>query len=255
MAKYEKLTNTLQKLSENLCDSNKECFIIGISGGSGSGKTTLAENIVKKLSQKSVTILSMDSYYKELSDEDEALAHEGRFDFDHPSAIDSDLLFKHFTMLKEGKTIDVPIYDFVTHSRTGNTIKVGGVGVIIFEGIMTFCYRELLKLMDLKIFIDTDAELRLSRRILRDICERGRQVQDIVRQYFSFVKPAYDSFIAPTKLHADIIVPCEGANSVAIDLLVCSIEKRLIEHMSQRRSNPRSPSMTLFEEETVLATA
>ncbi|VDO14276.1 unnamed protein product [Rodentolepis nana] len=366
MAEYEKLTSAFQKLSENLFDSKQACFIIGISGGSGCGKTTLAKNIVKQLGQKSIIILSMDSYYKELSDEDKALAHEGRFNFDHPSAIDSQLLFKHFSMLKEGKTIEVPIYDFVTHSRTGKTVKVDGVRVIIFEGIMTYCYQELLELMDVKIFVETDAEVRLSRRLLRDIrergrqelsdedkalahegrfnfdhpsaidsqllfkhfsmlkegktievpiydfvthsrtgktvkvdgvrviifegimtyCyqellelmdvkifvetdaevrlsrrllrdirERGRQVNDIIRQYFSFVKPAYDNFIAPTKSRADIIVPFEDANPVAIDLLVCGIGRLLIEHLKRRCSSVRSTNATLYEEEPPLARA
>lgn len=255
MAEYEKLTSAFQKLSENLFDSKQACFIIGISGGSGCGKTTLAKNIVKQLGQKSIIILSMDSYYKELSDEDKALAHEGRFNFDHPSAIDSQLLFKHFSMLKEGKTIEVPIYDFVTHSRTGKTVKVDGVRVIIFEGIMTYCYQELLELMDVKIFVETDAEVRLSRRLLRDIRERGRQVNDIIRQYFSFVKPAYDNFIAPTKSRADIIVPFEDANPVAIDLLVCGIGRLLIEHLKRRCSSVRSTNATLYEEEPPLARA
>ncbi|VDO00962.1 unnamed protein product [Rodentolepis nana] len=170
----------------------------------------------------------------ELLDKEKALAHEDRFNFDHSSAIGSQLLIKHFSMLKEGETIEVPIYEFVTHTRTGNKLKVD-----LSQRTVTYYYQELLELMDVKIFVETDAEVRHSRRLLRDIRERGRQVNDIIRQYFSFVKPANDNFIAPTGSRADIIVLFKDANPVAIGRL-------LNEHLKRRCSSVRSTNTTPY---------
>ncbi|KAM7537656.1 hypothetical protein Aperf_G00000074381 [Anoplocephala perfoliata] len=233
MPTIKELMTVSQNSNQNEAKESEGCFIIGISGGSGSGKTTLAENIIKRINHRGIFVLSMDSYYKDLSEGEKVLARKGCFNFDHPSSIDSDLLFEHFSLLKQGKSIDVPEYNFATHSHTGKTNTIHGASVIIFEGIMAFCYEELLKLMDLKIFVDTDSELRLARRLLRDIYHRGRKVEDVIRQYETFVKPAYDTFIAPTMSVADIIIPCGGANPVAIDLVVSGIEKRLNERSRQ----------------------
>ncbi|KAM7534409.1 hypothetical protein Aperf_G00000112339 [Anoplocephala perfoliata] len=213
-----------------------KCFVVGICGGSGSGKTTVAQKIIEKLNVSWVSILSMDSYYKVLSEEEKLLAKDGRYDFDHPSAIDSQLLINHLSRLKEGKSIQVPEYDFSTHSRVAKTRTLYGANVIIFEGIMAFCYPELLKLLDLKIFVDTDSDERLSRRLMRDICCRGRQIEDVLLQYNTTVKPAYDTYIAPTMSMADIIIPGGGENAVAIDLIVRVVEKRLKEHSHHLRS-------------------
>ncbi|VDN99594.1 unnamed protein product [Rodentolepis nana] len=213
-----------------------KCFVVGICGGSSSGKTTVAQKIIEKLNVSWVSILSMDSYYKVLSEEEKLLAKEGRYDFDHPSAIDSKLLIDHLSRLKEGKSVQVPEYDFSTHSRVAKTRTLYGANVVIFEGIMAFCYPDLAKLLDLKIFVDTDSDERLSRRLLRDICYRGRQIEDILTQYETSVKPAYDTYIAPTMSMADIIIPGGGENAVAIDLIVRVVEKRLKEHSHHLRS-------------------
>ncbi|VUZ54561.1 unnamed protein product [Hymenolepis diminuta] len=213
-----------------------KCFVVGICGGSGSGKTTVAQKIIEKLNVSWVSILSMDSYYKVLSEEEKLIALEGRYDFDHPSAIDSKLLINHLSRLKEGKSIQVPEYDFSTHSRVAKTRTLYGANVVIFEGIMAFCYPELSKLLDLKIFVDTDSDERLSRRLLRDICIRGRQIEDVLLQYETTVKPAYDTYIAPTMSMADIIIPGGGENAVAIDLIVRVVEKRLKEQSHHLRS-------------------
>ncbi|VDM33739.1 unnamed protein product [Hydatigera taeniaeformis] len=213
-----------------------ECFVVGICGGSGSGKTTVAQKIIERLNVSWVSLLSMDSYYKVLSAEEQQLAKEGRYDFDHPSAIDIKLLIDHLSRLKEGKSIQVPEYDFSTHSRIAKTRTLYGANVVIFEGIMAFCYPELTKLMDLKIFVDTDSDERLSRRLLRDLCCRGRQIPDILHQYDTTVKPAYDTYIAPTMSMADIIIPGGGENAVAIDLIVRVVERHLKEHSHRLRS-------------------
>nr|CDS21471.1 uridine cytidine kinase 1 1 [Echinococcus granulosus] len=217
-----------------------ECFVVGICGGSGSGKTTVAQRIIERLNVSWVSILSMDSYYKVLSAEEKQLAKEGRYDFDHPSAIDIKLLTNHLSRLKEGKSIQVPEYDFSTHSRVAKTRTLYGANVVIFEGIMAFCFPELTKLMDLKIFVDTDSDERLSRRLLRDLCCRGRQIPDILHQYDTTVKPAYDTYIAPTMSMADIIIPGGGENAVAIDLIVRVVEKHLKEHSHRLRSEQAS---------------
>uniref|UniRef100_A0A0R3WFK8 uridine/cytidine kinase n=1 Tax=Taenia asiatica TaxID=60517 RepID=A0A0R3WFK8_TAEAS len=240
-----------------------ECFVVGICGGSGSGKTTVAQKIIERLNVSWVSLLSMDSYYKVLSPEEKQLAKEGRYDFDHPSAIDIKLLINHLSRLKEGKSVQVPEYDFSTHSRVAKTRTLYGANVIIFEGIMAFCYPELTKLMDLKIFVDTDSDERLSRRLLRDLCCRGRQIPDILHQYDTTVKPAYDTYIAPTMSMADIIIPggtflgclskiiirnCNGGeNVVAIDLIVRVVEKHLKEVSAVwyffSSSLPRTPTL------------
>ncbi|VDD83815.1 unnamed protein product [Mesocestoides corti] len=212
-----------------------KCFVIGICGGSGSGKTTVAQKIIERLNVSWVSLLSMDSYYKVLSPEEKELAKKGLYDFDHPSAIDSKLLINHLSRLKEGKSIQVPEYDFTTHSRVAKTRTLYGADVVIFEGIMAFCYPELTKLMDLKVFVDTDSDERLSRRLIRDITCRGRHVTDVIHQYTSSVKPAYDTHIAPTMSIADIIIPRGGENTVAIDIIAKHVEKRLNEHAHRLR--------------------
>ncbi|XP_015795957.1 uridine-cytidine kinase-like 1 [Tetranychus urticae] len=204
-----------------------EPIIIGICGGSASGKTTVARKIIETLDVPWVTLLSMDSFYKVLTPDESKLARSNEFNFDSPDAFDFDLLIETLAGLKEGKRVDVPIYNFVTHSREKRSRATYGANVIIVEGILIFYHKKLLDLMDMKVFIDTDSEVRLARRLKRDIAERGRDLEGVMKQYNTFVKPSFENFIAPTVIHADIIVPRGGENQIGINLIVQHIHKRL----------------------------
>ncbi|UJR27846.1 hypothetical protein I4U23_009111 [Adineta vaga] len=205
----------------------KEAFMIGICGGSASGKTTVAQNIVEKLNVPWVTLLSMDSFYKVLDDEQHELASENNYNFDHPDAFDFDLLLETLKNLKMGRQVDIPLYNFTTHSRESHTKILYGANVVIFEGILSFASKEILDILDMKIFVDTDADIRLARRLERDITERGRDIDGVIQQYTRFVKPSYDHYIAPTMIYADLIVPRGGENKIAIDLIVRHVNREL----------------------------
>ncbi|XP_077496693.1 uridine-cytidine kinase-like lethal (2) k01209 isoform X6 [Amblyomma americanum] len=205
-----------------------EPFVIGICGGSASGKTTVAKKIIEALNVPWVTLLSMDSFYKVLGEEQHKLADDNQFNFDHPDAFDFDLLIETLKKLKEGKRVEVPIYNFVTHSREKRFKFMYGANVIIFEGILCFTNKELLNMMDMKIFIDTDSDIRLARRLKRDITERGRDLEGCLGQYERFVKPAFDHYIAPSMVHADLIVPRGGENHIAINLIVQHVHTQLV---------------------------
>lgn len=201
--------------------------VAGICGGSASGKTTVATKIIEALDMPWVTLLSMDSFYKVLTPEqhDQALANE--YNFDHPDAFDFDLLIPTLQRLKEGRKVDVPIYNFVSHGRESKTKTMYGANVIIFEGILAFYNPEVLAMCDMKIFVDTDADVRLARRLKRDICERGRELEGVLKQYITMVKPSFQHYIAPAMVHADIIVPRGGDNTVAIELIVHHVHTQL----------------------------
>jgi len=225
----------LQALKVNFGgSSSQQPFIIGVAGGSASGKTTVCQDIVANLAGKRVVIISQDSFYKSLGEEARRLAKENKYDFDHPNAFDYDIFVDTVRTIKSGscnnnnKGIEIPIYDFKTHSRViGKTEQLPPADVIIVEGILIFFSQELRELMDMKIFVDTDADVRLARRIRRDIKERGRDLDGVLTQYETFVKPSFDDYIMPTKKYADIIIPRGGANRVAIDLLVQHIKVKL----------------------------
>ncbi|CAF1259929.1 unnamed protein product [Adineta steineri] len=205
----------------------KEAFVIGICGGSASGKTTVAQNIVEKLNVPWVTLLSMDSFYKVLSEDQHHQASENNYNFDHPDAFDFDLLLETLKNLKMGKQVDIPLYNFNTHSRESHTKVLYGANVVIFEGILSFASKEILEILDMKVFVDTDADIRLARRLERDITERGRDIEGVIQQYTRFVKPSYDHYIAPTMIYADLIVPRGGENKIAIDLIVRHVNREL----------------------------
>ncbi|KAH7643099.1 uridine-cytidine kinase-like 1 [Dermatophagoides farinae] len=206
---------------------SKESFLIGICGGSASGKTTVAKRIIEALDVPWVTLLSMDSFYKVLNDEQQELARKNEYNFDHPDAFDFDLLIETLRKLKDGKRVDVPIYNFVTHRREKITKTMYGASVIICEGIMIFAKKELVDMMEMKVFIETDSDIRLARRLQRDITERGRDLEGVLKQYNQFVKPMFDFYIQPSMVHADIIVPRGGENRVAIDLIVQHVHTQL----------------------------
>ncbi|CAL2040624.1 hypothetical protein CAEBREN_03449 [Caenorhabditis brenneri] len=219
--------------------SLKHPFVIGVCGGSASGKTTVAEKIVERLGIPWVTILSMDSFYKVLTPEEIKEAHESKYNFDEPKAFDFDLLYEILKRLREGKSVDVPVYDFNTHSRDPNSKMMYGADVLIFEGILAFHDERIKNLMDMKVFVDTDGDLRLARRIVRDVTDRGRDIDGIMEQYFTFVKPAFDKYIAPCMDSADLIVPRGGENDVAIDMIVQNVMAQLVERGYDRNQNNR----------------
>jgi len=202
--------------------------LIGVCGGSASGKTTVARNIIEGIGIPWVVLLSMDSFYKGITTEkDKKLAATGDYNFDHPDAFDWEAMRDILTKLKEGKSVEVPIYDFNLHARVAETKRIYGATVIVFEGIMSFCDEYLRDIMDVKVFVDTESDIRLARRLMRDISQRGRQLNDVLNQYDRFVKPAYDKYIAPTLNNADIVVPRGGSNKVAINLIVKHVMREL----------------------------
>jgi len=213
-----------------------EPFVIGVCGGSASGKTTVANKIISELGVPWVTLLSMDSFYKVLTEQQHQLAGLNEYNFDHPDAFDFELLLKTLLRLKEMKKVEVPIYNFVTHRRESKTVSMYGANVIIFEGILAFHMEEIRDTLDMKIFVETDSDVRLARRLKRDISLRGRDIHGVMQQYENHVKPAYDSYIAPTMQHADIIVPRGGENEVAINLIVQHVQTQLTNRGFKLRS-------------------
>jgi len=200
-------------------------LIIGIAGGSGSGKTTVVKKIIKSLPKDSVSIISQDSYYK---DNGHKTAEEReKINFDHPSSIEFNLLIKHLEMLKEGNSIEMPIYSYLTCARAKETITIIPKKVIIVEGILILTSPRMRDRMDIKIFVDADADDRLMRIIWRDLEERGRSFQQVLEHYEKYVKPMHLQFIEPTKRYADIIVPQGGKNQIAIDILSSRIKINL----------------------------
>lgn len=197
-------------------------LVIGIAGGSGSGKTTLASLILERVGAEKIAFLPHDAYYKDLSDL--PLNQRATINFDHPDSLDTSLLIEHIKCLREFKPVDIPIYDFKSHSRTGETIQVLPKQVIMVEGILIFSEPELRPLLDVKIFVDTDADLRFIRRLERDINERGRSTDSVIHQYLATVRPMHLEFVEPSKRYADVIVPEGGLNEVAMDMVVARLE-------------------------------
>tara|TARA_B110000908_G_scaffold18917_1_gene21268 strand:+ start:803 stop:1408 length:606 start_codon:yes stop_codon:yes gene_type:complete len=200
-------------------------LVIGIAGGTGSGKTTVVNQIINELPEDEVCVISQDSYYKATDN----LSYEERIkiNFDHPRAIDFDLLETHISDLKSGKIIQQPIYSFKTHNRTKDSIETHPRKVVIIEGILIFNSKKLLDLFDIKIFVHADADERLIRRVRRDIKERGRDIDEVLDRYKDTLKPMHQQFIEPTKKFADIIIPNDRYNSVAIDIVRTVINERL----------------------------
>ena len=201
-------------------------LIIGIAGGTGSGKTTVVHQIMNELPETEVGIISQDSYYKQ----NVGMSYEERsnINFDHPRAIDFELLVQHLKELKAGKTIDQPVYSFVTHNRTDDTISTHPRKVMIVEGILILTNPELREMFDVKVFVHADSDERLIRRLKRDIAERGRDMEEGLNRYQTTLKPMHQQFIEPTKAFADIIIPNDKYNTVAIDVVRAVINQRLV---------------------------
>ncbi len=198
-----------------------DIMIIGIAGGSGSGKTTLAQKI-KDFFHDEVAILCHDYYYK--SNSDIPFEERKKLNYDHPNSFDTELLIDHLKKLKKGQTINHPVYSFVEHTRVNEIVEVQPKKVIIVEGILIFENKELCDLMNIKVFVDTDADVRMIRRLLRDVKERGRDLDSVVNQYLRTVKPMHEEFVDPSKKRADIIIPEGGANIVALNMLLEQIK-------------------------------
>ncbi|MGE5463332.1 MAG: uridine kinase [Syntrophothermus sp.] len=197
-------------------------LVIGIAGGSGSGKTTVAQAILQRVGSDRIAYLQHDSYYKDLRGLPPAQRNE--FNFDHPNSLETELLVRHIAALRNGKPVEVPIYDFSTDSRTTETYTVQPRNVILVEGILIFTEPALRKVFDIKIFVDTDPDLRFIRRLERDIHERGRTTDSVVKQYLHTVRPMHLEFVEPSKRYADIIIPEGGHNQAALDMVVARVE-------------------------------
>jgi len=206
---------------------HKTPLVIGIAGGSGSGKTTAADIILQKVGKQRIAYLQHDSYYRELTNL--PLNQRREVNFDHPDSLDSDLMKEHILTLKQWKSIEVPVYDFTTHSRTNETVHVEPRRVILVEGILIFAEPALRSLFDVRIFVDTDADIRFIRRLRRDIEERGRTTEMVVKQYLTTVRPMHLDFVEPSKRYADVIIPEGGLNEVAMDMVIARIESMLKE--------------------------
>jgi len=200
-------------------------FIFGIAGGSGSGKSTVARKVAEGLSTSSVAFIDMDAYYKNFSDL--TLDERRKLNWDHPDAFDFDLLCAHLQRLSDGKAIDKPEYDFVTHLRSETTRHIEPPDVVVIDGILLLVDERVRELCDVKVFVDADADIRLIRRIKRDTRTRGRPLEEVLDQYLSTVQPMHLQFVEPSKRYADVIVPRGGHNAVAIEMILAKIQRRL----------------------------
>jgi uridine kinase len=200
-------------------------MIIGICGGTGSGKTTVANRILESVSKGEVVFLQQDSYYRNL--DQLPLDYRNVVNFDHPSAIDNELLIEHLRALKQGRPVEIPLYDFKTHSRREETLHVEPQPIIIIEGILIFAEPRLLDEMDIKVYVDTPDDIRFIRRLRRDVAERGRTVESVIEQYLATVRPMHTQFVEPSKRCADVIIPEGGHNLVSISLISGRIRERL----------------------------
>lgn len=202
-----------------------EPVVLGVAGGTGSGKTTVARTILEAAGTDRIAFLAQDNYYRDVAwtGPSEIAAHN----FDHPDALDTPLLVSHLRALKSGIAIELPVYDFVSHRRTGRTQRVEPRPVVLIEGILLFAERSIRELLDFKVFVDTDPDVRLVRRIRRDLTERGREISDVLRQYMKTVRPMHLEFVEPSKRWADVIVPEGGENRVALAMVIARVEQLL----------------------------
>jgi uridine kinase len=200
-------------------------IVIGIAGGSGSGKTTIAQEVLSRVGAEKISFLPHDAYYRDFGDL--SFSKRSTINFDHPDSLETTLLIEHIKTLKSGKDVELPIYDFKTHSRTAKTIHIEPQPVILVDGILIFAEPELRDMFDMKIFVDTDADIRFIRRLQRDISERGRTFDSVILQYQQTVRPMHLKFVEPSKRYADVIIPEGGFNIVAMDMVVARVRALL----------------------------
>ncbi|MBC7790368.1 MAG: uridine kinase [Anaerolineae bacterium] len=200
-------------------------LIIGVAGGTGSGKSTVARRVAQALDAASVAFIDMDAYYRDLTHL--SLEERRHFNWDHPDAFDVGLLVTHLEKLSAGKAIDKPVYDFLAHVRAAESVRIEPADVIVIDGILLFVDARIRELCDVKVYVDADADIRLIRRIQRDMTLRGRSFQEILDQYLKTVRPMHLEFVEPSKRYADVIVPRGGHNSIAIEMIVAKIQRRL----------------------------
>ncbi|WP_348636201.1 uridine kinase [Rhodohalobacter sp. SW132] len=204
---------------------SKKPLIIGVGGGSGSGKTTVVKHILSGIGRNNIQLIQHDSYYRDLGHL--PLSERKKQNFDHPSSLETELMIRHVEALKNGYQVDVPVYDFAAHTRDEKTEKVTPKEIILLDGILIFTEPALREQMDIKLFVDTDDDVRLLRRIKRDIMERGRDLEGVMRQYENFVRPMHLEFVEPSKRYADIIIPRGGENHVALEMVIAMIREKL----------------------------
>ncbi|XP_067007522.1 uridine-cytidine kinase isoform X2 [Anabrus simplex] len=256
-------TSAIRKVSEPIARFNgkingvegKTPFLIGVAGGTASGKSTVCKRIMEKLGQvdmdhteRQVVCISQDSFYRELTPAERAKAEKGLFNFDHPDAFNDELILQTLKDILAGKKCEIPVYDYRTNSRCDNQVTViYPADVVLFEGILVFYFPEIRDLFHMRLFVDTDSDTRLARRVPRDIKERGRDLDQVLNQYMNFVKPAFEEFCSPTKKYADVIIPRGADNHVAIDLIVHHIWDILhgkVNHKAQRRASSGSDTLS-----------
>lgn len=210
-----------------MAETDKNPIVIGVAGGTGSGKTTVSRQILERVGNRHIAYLAHDSYYRDRHDF--TPEERVRINFDHPDSLDTPLLIQHVQRLRQGQAVEVPIYDFSKDARTGETITVTPQPIILVEGILIFSEKALRQLLDIKIFVDTDADIRFIRRLKRDMEERGRTAESVIEQYLTTVRPMHLKFVEPSKRYADVIVPEGGYNWVAIDMIADRIRSMLRE--------------------------
>lgn len=210
-----------------------EVLVIGIAGGTGSGKTTLTDRIAEQFPED-VTVIKHDNYYNHY--DDLSLEERKRLNYDHPNAFDTELMIRHLKELKAGRPVECPIYDYAIYNRSGKTMTIVPGRVVIVEGILIFENRELCDLMDIRIFVDTDADIRIIRRIKRDVAERARSLDSVISQYLGTVKPMHEQFVEPSKRNASIIVPEGGYNRVAMEMILNQVRSHLESHRRKENS-------------------
>jgi uridine kinase len=215
---------------------DKHPIIIGVAGGTGSGKTTVASRILERVGAEHIVYIAHDAYYRDLSHLPARL--RAQVNFDHPDSLETELLVEHLKRLHAGQAVEIPIYDFTTHSRTDRTERVEVAPVVIVEGILVFVEPELRELFDVRMYIDTDADVRFIRRLIRDIEERGRSVKSVCEQYLSTVRPMHLEFVEPSKRYADVIIPEGGYNEVAIEMVAARIRGLLSEGHGHAAAQP-----------------
>lgn len=212
-------------------------LILGVAGGSGSGKTTVVSNIIENIGEENVLLLQHDSYYRDLSHI--PLYERRKQNFDHPSSLETELMIRHVDALSKGYQIDLPVYDFVQHTRAEETIRTAPKKVILVDGILIFAEPSLRERMDIRLFVDTDDDVRLLRRLRRDITERGRDLEGVLSQYEKFVRPMHLEFVEPSKRYSDIIIPRGGENKIALEMVTALIKGKLSDAASEAEADQK----------------